>query len=104
MADNPQTTGQTGMDGRSGAGGSQSAKELSAEGNRAAESGDFEAAEEAFEAAVAADPRDARARYNLALARQNLGDPEGAITSYMRRSILAMSDRLPSRRYSSQRV
>jgi len=48
-------------------------------GNAAAERGDYEAAVEAFEQAVEANPSDARARYNLALAQQYLGDAEMAI-------------------------
>ena len=43
-------------------------------GNAAAQSGDFESAAEAFEQAVLISPDDARARYNLALAQQYLGD------------------------------
>lgn len=53
-------------------------------GNAAAEQGNFEEAAEAFESAVEADPTNARARYNLALAQQNLGDLEGAVATYLR--------------------
>ena len=63
---------------------SNAAETYMRQGNEAAAKGDFEVAEEAFEQAVAAAPSNAKARYNLGLARQNLGDPEGAIASYMR--------------------
>ncbi len=63
---------------------SNAAETYMRQGNEAAAKGDFEVAEEAFEQAVAADPSNAKARYNLGLARQNLGDPEGAIASYVR--------------------
>ena len=53
-------------------------------GLAAADADNFEVAEAEFEQAVADDPTNARARYNLALAKQNLGDPEGAIMSYLR--------------------
>src|SRR5437016_6458657 len=53
-------------------------------GNAAAQEGDYEAAAEAFEQAVAANPNDARARYNLALAHQYLGESELAIAGYRR--------------------
>ncbi|WP_083814568.1 tetratricopeptide repeat protein [Ktedonobacter racemifer] len=53
-------------------------------GNNAAANEDYETAAECFERAVAADPEDARARYNLALAQQYLGDTELAIAGYRR--------------------
>ncbi len=53
-------------------------------GNTAAQRGDYEGAAEAFEQAVAADPHDAHARYNLALAQQYLGDAELAVAGYRR--------------------
>src|SRR5690242_2879513 len=55
-------------------------------GNAAAQEGDYNAAAEAFEQAVAADPQNARSRYNLALAHQLLQETELAIAGY-RRSI-----------------
>src|SRR5579875_3684883 len=54
------------------------------QGIKAADDGDYEAAAEAFEKAIDADPSNARARYNLALAQQNLGDLEGAVATYLR--------------------
>src|SRR5271165_4342272 len=53
-------------------------------GNQAAEAENYEEAAEAFESAIAADPTNARARYNLALAEQNLGDLESAVATYRR--------------------
>ena len=53
-------------------------------GNEAAQEGDYETAAEAFEHAIETDPSHARARYNLALAQQNLGDLEGAVATYLR--------------------
>src|SRR5205807_8680869 len=53
-------------------------------GNAAAQQGDYQAAAEAFEHAVDANRTDARARYNLALAQQYLGDSESAIAGYRR--------------------
>jgi superkiller protein 3 len=53
-------------------------------GYQAAQDSDYETALEAFEAAAEADPANARARYNLALAQQNLGDLEGAVATYLR--------------------
>src|SRR5512146_2951542 len=50
----------------------------------AAAAGDFEAAEAAFVETTTAAPRSARARYNLALARQRLGDSDGAVECYLR--------------------
>ena len=77
MPQDARTTEQPGADGRSPQGHIQgdhaAAKAYYEQGNAAAQSGDFEAAEEAFARAITADPNDARARYNLALARQNLG-------------------------------
>ena len=88
MPQNERTSGTTGVDGHAtnGSTGSAvaSAQAFIEQGNAAAATGDFDSAEEAFEQAVAAEPSNARARYDLALARQNLGDPEGAIASYMR--------------------
>lgn len=52
------------------------AQEWTDKGNQAAEQGDYESAAEAFERAVEINPTDARARYNLALARQCLGNSE----------------------------
>ena len=46
-------------------------------GNAAVQREDYESAAEAFEHAVEANPGDARARYNLALARQFLGGRGG---------------------------
>jgi tetratricopeptide (TPR) repeat protein len=54
------------------------------QGIQAAQDGDYEAAAESFEQAIDADPANARARYNLALAQQNLGDLEGAVATYLR--------------------
>src|SRR5437763_1485765 len=53
-------------------------------GNAAAQAGDYETAAEAFEQAVEADPANARARYNLALAQQYLEESESAIAGYRR--------------------
>ena len=53
-------------------------------GNAAAQEGNYEAAAEAFQHAVDANPNDARARYNLALAKQLLDDAEVAIAGYRR--------------------
>src|SRR5690348_16318049 len=53
-------------------------------GNAAAREENYEAAAEAFQHAVDANPNDARARYNLALAQQLLGDTEIAIAGYRR--------------------
>src|SRR5215471_2628235 len=53
-------------------------------GNAAAQDGDYEGAAEAFQHAVDANPNDARARYNLALAKQLLDDAEVAIAGYRR--------------------
>src|SRR5260370_18732409 len=53
-------------------------------GNAAAQERDYERAAEAFQRAVDADPNNARARYNLALAQQFLGDSEAAIAGYRR--------------------
>src|SRR5438132_1272393 len=55
-------------------------------GNAAAQEGNYEAAAEAFQHAVDANPNDSRARYNLALAKQLLDDAEVASAGY-RRSI-----------------
>ena len=60
------------------------AQEWTDKGNAAAEQGDYEAAAEAFENAVEVNPSDGRARYNLALALQYLGESERAIVSYRR--------------------
>lgn len=54
------------------------------QGYQAAQDSDYEAAAEAFEGVIEADPANARARYNLALAQQNLGDLEGAVATYLR--------------------
>lgn len=54
------------------------------QGNEAVEAGNYEDAAEAFEHAVEIDPANPRARYNLALAQQNLGDLEGAVATYLR--------------------
>src|SRR6266516_4178116 len=62
----------------------QTEQEWTDKGNAAAQQGDYEAAAEAFEQAIAANPNDARARYNLALAQQYLGDSELAIAGYRR--------------------
>jgi len=53
-------------------------------GNAAAREENYEAAAEAFQHAVDANPNDARARYNLALAQQLLRDTEIAIAGYRR--------------------
>ena len=53
-------------------------------GNAAVLKEDYEGAAEAFEQAVEINPHDARARYNLALARQYLGDYEMAVSGYRR--------------------
>src|SRR5256712_10485081 len=53
-------------------------------GNAAAREGNYEAAAEAFQHAVDANPNDARARYNLALAKQLLDDAEVSIAGYRR--------------------
>ena len=53
-------------------------------GNAAAQEGNYEAAAEAFQHAIDANPNDARARYNLALAKQLLDDAEVAIAGYRR--------------------
>src|SRR5579884_1078433 len=55
-----------------------------AQGNAAAQRGDYEAAADAFANAVDENPDDGRARYNLALAQQYLGDAESAIAGYRR--------------------
>ena len=81
--DSSGATGATGTSG-AGAGSAGDTAALRQEGKQAAERGDYEAAEELFARAVEADPDDARARYDLALARYNLGDPDGAITGYLR--------------------
>src|SRR5947209_11981211 len=52
--------------------------------NAAAQQDDYEGTAEAFEQAITANPNDARARYNLALAQQYLGDSELAIAGYRR--------------------
>jgi len=67
FVDNMQRT-----DAESVASSDQSEQEWTDKGNAAAQEGDYEAAAEAFEQAVAANPNDARARYNLALAHQYL--------------------------------
>ncbi len=59
-------------------------QEWTDKGNTAAQEGDYEGAAEAFERAIEVNPRDARARYNLALAQQYLGDSETAIAGYRR--------------------
>ncbi len=59
-------------------------QEWTDKGNLAAQQGDYESAAEAFEQAVAINPNDARARYNLALAQQYLGDSELALAGYRR--------------------
>ena len=59
-------------------------QEWTDKGNNAAQSGDYATAAEAFEQAVTANPDDARARYNLALAQQYLGDAELAVAGYRR--------------------
>src|SRR2546430_14518025 len=53
-------------------------------GNAAAREENNEAAAEAFQNAVDANPNDARARYNLALAKQLLDDAEVASAGYRR--------------------
>jgi superkiller protein 3 len=45
---------------------------------------DFESAADAFEEAVATAPNDAHARYNLALALQQLGETDSAVLAYLR--------------------
>jgi tetratricopeptide (TPR) repeat protein len=75
------TAGQDGMQARQE---SAEAQEWTDKGNQAAEQGDYEEAVEAFERAVDMNPTDARARYNLALAQQYLGDSESAIAGYQR--------------------
>lgn len=54
------------------------------QGLQAAQDENFEDAAELFGQAVDVDPANARARYNLALAQQNLGDLEGAVATYLR--------------------
>src|SRR6266516_1931096 len=66
-------------------------------GHAAAQRSDFESAVEAFEQAVLISPDDARARYNLALAQQYLGDTELAIAGYRRSIELKTCTRMPSR-------
>src|SRR5215470_11487473 len=83
MSEDTQSPSSPGMDGRGTGDATDRAAALAAahtymqQGNEAAAKGEFDAAEHAFEQAVGADPTDARARYNLALARQNLSDYEG---------------------------
>src|SRR5215475_184255 len=90
MSEDTQSPTSPGMDGRGTGDAADRAAALAAaqtymqQGNEAAEKGEYEAAADAFAQAVTSDPTDARARYNLALARQNLSDYEGAIASYMR--------------------
>src|SRR6266700_3725507 len=59
-------------------------QEWTDKGNAAAQEEDYEAAAEAFQHAVDINPTNARARYNLALAQQFLGDSERAIAGYRR--------------------
>src|SRR5215470_9830686 len=90
MSEDTQSPSSPGMDGRGTGDAADRAAALAAaqsymqQGNEAAEKGEYETASAAFAEAVAADRTDARARYNLALARQQLSDYEGAIASYMR--------------------
>src|SRR5215470_16116901 len=53
-------------------------------GNVAAQKGNYEDAVDAFAQAVSLSPDNARARYNLALAQQYLGDAETAVAGYRR--------------------
>ncbi len=62
----------------------QEASESMRRGLDAAASGNYDAAEEAFAGTVKTAPRNANARYNLALARQRLGDTDEAVLSYLR--------------------
>lgn len=62
----------------------QSFQALMDAGLRAADDENYEQAAESFEQAIEANPDDARARYNLALAEQNLGDLESAVATYRR--------------------
>jgi serine/threonine protein kinase len=51
-------------------------------GNAAAQKSNYKDAADAFAQAVSSSPNDARARYNLALAQQYLGDAETAVAGY----------------------
>jgi len=73
MADNKQTTGIP-----------VDVHTLIERGLTAAEEENYEDAADLFSQAVDVDPSNARARYNLALAQQNLGDLEGAVATYLR--------------------
>ena len=53
-------------------------------GNAAAQQANYEDAADAFARAVSLSPNNARARYNLALAQQYLGDAETAVAGYRR--------------------
>ena len=54
------------------------------QGHRAAKAEKYDDAAEAFGNAVEIAPENALARYNLALAQQQLGDLEGAVATYLR--------------------
>ena len=53
-------------------------------GLQAADAEQYDEAAQYFEQAIEQDPTNARARYNLALAEQNLGDLESAVATYRR--------------------
>src|SRR5258708_9042235 len=80
-AANADTTSQNGI-------GAQAPNQLEQEwtdkGNAAAQDEDYERAADAFQKAIDANPTNARARYNLALAQQFLGDSESAVAGYRR--------------------
>src|SRR2546430_6738820 len=80
--DEMQSLANDNTDGAKLQSGNADEQEWTDKGNAAAQQGDYEGAAEAFEQAVAINPSDARARYNLALAQQYLGDSELAIAGY----------------------
>ena len=82
--DEMQSLANDNTDGAKLQSGNADEQEWTDKGNAAAQQGDYEGAAEAFEQAVAINPSDARARYNLALAQQYLGDSELAIAGYRR--------------------
>src|SRR5438874_2419765 len=82
--DEMQSLASDNTDGAKLQSGNADEQEWTDKGNAAAQQGDYEGAAEAFEQAVAINPRDARARYNLALAQQYLGDAELAVAGYRR--------------------
>src|SRR5947207_5037234 len=82
--DEMQSLANDNTDGAKLQSGNADEQEWTDKGNAAAQQGDYEGAAEAFEQAVAINPSDARARYNLALAQQYLGDSEIAVAGYRR--------------------